>query len=89
MEDELVYIVSGNGLVWLNGHVQPVREGDAVGFPGGTGIAHCFINDSNANGEEGEPLILWIIGQNRRLEGDLVHYPLHPEKQHQRHWTGE
>lgn len=76
LEDELVYIVSGNGLVWLNGHVHSVREGDAVGFPGGTGIAHNFINDSNANGTEGEPLILWIIGQNRFKEGDLVYYPL-------------
>ncbi|KIJ52370.1 hypothetical protein M422DRAFT_243161 [Sphaerobolus stellatus SS14] len=78
LEDELVYVVEGSGLVWINGHVQPIRTGDAVGFSAGTGIAHAFINDSNADGEEGEPLILWIIGQNRRLEGDMVYYPLHP-----------
>lgn len=76
LEDELVYVVSGHGLVWLNGHVHCVQEGDAVGFPGGTGIAHNFINDSNANDAEGEPLILWIIGQSRSKEGDLVYYPL-------------
>ncbi|KAF8517742.1 RmlC-like cupin domain-containing protein [Hysterangium stoloniferum] len=76
LEDELVYIVSGNGIVWINGHVEQVREGDAVGFPGGTGIAHNFINDSNTDGKEGDPLMLWIIGQNRAREGDLVYYPL-------------
>jgi len=48
LEDELVYIVSGNRLVWLNGHIHPISEGDTVGFPGGTGIAHNFIKDSNA-----------------------------------------
>ncbi|KAF8582992.1 hypothetical protein K439DRAFT_1349715 [Ramaria rubella] len=91
LEDELVYIVSGTGLVWLNGHVHPVREGDAVGFPGGTGIAHNFINDSNANGEEGEPLILWIIGQNKSKIGDMVYYPLHTAKENKfkRWWAGE
>ncbi|GJJ08165.1 hypothetical protein Clacol_002373 [Clathrus columnatus] len=76
LEDELVYVVSGSGNVWLNGHVSPVNEGDVIGFPAGTGIAHCFINDSNANGEEGNPLMLWILGQNRVREGDLVFYPL-------------
>lgn len=91
LEDELVYIVSGHGLVWINGHVEPVCEGNAVGFPGGTGIAHNFINDSNATGSEGEPLILWIIGQNKRKDGDLVYYPLHIEEKckSRRWWTGE
>ena len=76
LEDELVYVVSGNGLVWLNGHIHPVGEGDAVGFPGGTGIAHNFINGSYANDAEREPLILWIIGQNQTKDRDLVYYPL-------------
>jgi hypothetical protein len=91
LEDELVYVVSGSGLVWLNGHVQPVHEGDAVGFPAGTGVAHNFINDSNADGTEGEPLILWIIGQNKARDGDLVYYPLHVEgkSKSKRWWAGE
>ena len=90
LEDELVYIISGDGLVWLNGHVHPVRENDAVGFPAGTGIAHNFINNSNANDTEGEPLMLWIIGQNRSKEGDLVDYPLHAEEKvtSKRWWAG-
>jgi len=87
----LVYIVSGSGLVFIDGHVQPVREGDAVGFPGGTGVTHNFINDSNADGTEGDPLILWIIGQNRVTDGDLVYYPLHVEEKSKsrRWWAGE
>ena len=86
-----MYIVSGSGLVWLNGHVQPVCEGDAVGFPGGTGIAHNFINDSNVNGAEGEPLMLWIIGQNKFKDGDLVYYPLRAGEKitSKRWWAGK
>ena len=57
-----------------------------MGFPAGTGIAHTFINDSNAGGEPGEPLVLWIIGHNKVKQGDMVHYPIHSRN---RVWPGE
>ncbi|QRW04787.1 cupin domain-containing protein [Ceratobasidium sp. AG-Ba] len=79
LEDELVFVIQGEGLVWLDGQVFPVSAGDAVGFKGGTGLAHTFINDSNALGGEGQDLVTWIVGENRRSE-DRVVYPLHPEK---------
>ncbi|CAE6471883.1 unnamed protein product [Rhizoctonia solani] len=80
VEDELVFIIQGEGLVWLDGHTFPVSSGDAIGFRGGTGLAHTIINDSNAQGEEsGQDLVMWIVGENRRSE-DKVVYPMHPEK---------
>ncbi|KAH7345336.1 RmlC-like cupin domain-containing protein [Rhizoctonia solani] len=80
VEDELVFIIQGEGLVWLDGHTFPVSSGDAIGFQGGTGLAHTIINDSNAQDEEsGQDLVMWIVGENRRSE-DKVVYPLHPGK---------
>ncbi|KAG8741045.1 hypothetical protein FRC10_003429 [Ceratobasidium sp. 414] len=80
VEDELVFVIQGEGSVWLDGHVFPVSPGDAIGFKGGTGLAHTIINDSNALGDEpGQDLVTWVVGENRRSE-DRVVYPLHPEK---------
>ncbi|CAE6419533.1 hypothetical protein ACGC1H_001913 [Rhizoctonia solani] len=80
VEDELVFIIQGEGLVWLDGHTFPVSAGDTIGFQGGTGLAHTIINDSNAHDEEsGQDLVMWIVGENRRSE-DKVVYPMHPEK---------
>ncbi|KAG8965893.1 hypothetical protein FRC03_012825 [Tulasnella sp. 419] len=80
-EDELIYVLKGRGIVWMNGYVYPVSQGDAIGFPSGTGIAHVFINDSNSqNEEEGEDWELWIFGENKRRHGDKLYYPLNPEK---------
>ncbi|KZS92754.1 hypothetical protein SISNIDRAFT_486260 [Sistotremastrum niveocremeum HHB9708] len=78
LEDELVYVISGRGLLWMNGIVYDIGPGDAIGFPAGTGIAHTIINDSSE--EDGEDLALLVVGQNKRDEGDLVYYPLHKEK---------
>ncbi|KAG9032209.1 hypothetical protein FRB95_001688 [Tulasnella sp. JGI-2019a] len=84
LEDELIYVLGGQGLVWINGHVTPVSTGDVVAFPAGTGVAHNFINDSNAGdgeGDEGsgEDLALWIFGENRKKEGERYFYPLRPK----------
>ncbi|CAE6462963.1 unnamed protein product [Rhizoctonia solani] len=79
-EDELVFIIEGEGLAWLDGHTFPVSPGDAIGFRGGTGLAHTIINDSNAHDEaSGKDLVLWIVGENCRTV-DRVVYPLNPEK---------
>jgi uncharacterized cupin superfamily protein len=91
VEDELVFIIQGEGSVWLDGHVFSVSAGDAIGFKGGTGLAHTIINDSNASGEgPGQDLVMWIVGENRRSE-DKVVYPLHPEKKQtfKRWWQGK
>ncbi|CEL54710.1 hypothetical protein RSOLAG1IB_07244 [Rhizoctonia solani AG-1 IB] len=98
--DEFVYVVSGSGLVWLDGETYDLEPGDCVGFPAGTGEAHALIKDGIPDqGWEDEyeervkggPLILLVVGENRR--DDRVWYPRgeheHPSKMRQRQdwWT--
>ncbi|KAH7106216.1 RmlC-like cupin domain-containing protein [Auriculariales sp. MPI-PUGE-AT-0066] len=78
-EEEFVFVLRGTGHMWLNGDLIPVGPGDCVGFPRGTGIAHNFINDSNATGEAGHDLVLFIMGENLRSV-DKVVYPVNPER---------
>ncbi|EUC58456.1 cupin domain protein [Rhizoctonia solani AG-3 Rhs1AP] len=98
--DEFVYVVSGSGLVWLDGHTYDLEPGDCVGFPAGTGEAHALIKDGVPDmGWEDEyeervkggPLVLLVVGENGR--NDRVWYPRgtheHPNKMRQRQgwWT--
>ncbi|KAF8703662.1 Cupin domain, partial [Rhizoctonia solani] len=98
--DEFVYVVSGSGLVWLDGETYDIEPGDCVGFPAGTGEAHALIKDGVPDGgweddyEErvkGGPLVLLVVGENGR--NDQVWYPRgeheHPNKMRQRlgWWT--
>ncbi|KAG8901333.1 hypothetical protein FRC01_009876, partial [Tulasnella sp. 417] len=80
LEDELVFVLGGDGVVWINGYVHPITTGDAIGFPAGTGDAHTFINDSNQDDAlGGHDVALWIFGENKRKTGDKLFYPLKPE----------
>jgi uncharacterized cupin superfamily protein len=45
-EEEFVYVIAGTPDVWLDGELHPLRPGDAVGFPAGTGICHSFLNNT-------------------------------------------
>src|SRR5262245_56032676 len=47
-EDEFVYVLEGAPDAWLDGRLYRLREGDSVGFPSGTGLAHTFINNTDA-----------------------------------------
>ena len=90
LEDELVVVLGGEGLAWINGHTQPVSTGDVIGFPAGTGDAHVFINDSNSEDAlAGQDLAMWIWGENKRKTGDRVFYPLLPDRVQENKWTGE
>jgi uncharacterized cupin superfamily protein len=44
-EEEFLYIISGNGVVEIDGQDHPVGAGDFVGFP--VGVAHHLRNDSD------------------------------------------
>ncbi|KAF8760806.1 Cupin domain [Rhizoctonia solani] len=80
VEDELVFVIQGEGLVWLDGYTFPVSSGDAIGSRVEPDSLTLIINDSDAHGEESsQDLVLWIVGENRRSE-DRVVYPMHPEK---------
>jgi RimJ/RimL family protein N-acetyltransferase/uncharacterized cupin superfamily protein len=81
-EDELVYVLEGAPTAWVDGETHEMREGEAIGFPCGTGIAHAMLNDTDG------PVRLLVIGEASKKE-HRIHYPLHPERNREigaRHW---
>lgn len=71
-EDEFVYVLEGFPHVWLDGEIYPLKPGDSVGFPAGTGLAHTFINNTDAE------VNLLVVGEKSKPENRIV-YPLNPE----------
>lgn len=90
-EEELVYVAEGTCHVRIiepdqNPRELALRQGHAVSFPAGTGIAHTFIN----HGEEECTLI--VVGE-RKGDRDRVFYPddhdydaHHAETRPEQHW---
>jgi uncharacterized cupin superfamily protein len=72
-EEEFVFVLDGTPDVWLDGVLHRLRPGDAVGFPAGTGIAHTFLNDTDAE------VRLLVVGEASRPDNRVI-YPLHPER---------
>lgn len=72
-EEEFVYVISGTPDVWLDGDLHRLAPGDGVGFPAGTGLAHSFLNNTEAEVE------LLVVGDRSRGENRIV-YPLNPER---------
>lgn len=76
-EEEFVFVVAGTPDVWLDGHLHRLDPGDAVGFPAGTGLAHTFINNTEAE------VTLLVVGEASKPENRVV-YPLNPEQKARR-----
>ena len=74
LEEEFIFVLSGSAEAWIDGDIYPVKMGDCISFPAGTGIAHTFINNSNSNVE------LLFIG-DQRMPGNQANWPLNPECQ--------
>ena len=72
-EEEFVYVVEGEPDAWIDGHLHRLKAGDGVGFPDRTGIAHCFINNTD------KPVRLITVGEASRRRSKCV-YPLHPKR---------
>ncbi len=72
LEEEFVFVVKGNPHLWLNGFIYDLKEGDAVGFPAGTGIAHTFINNTDSEIE------LFVAGEKTK-DQNLCSFPINPE----------
>jgi uncharacterized cupin superfamily protein len=72
-EEEFVYVLQGKPDVWIDGLLYPLVPGDGVGFPAGTGIAHSFLNNSDAD------VHLLIVGEHQ-VAGNQLLYPLNPER---------
>lgn len=81
LEEEFVFMVAGEADAWIDGHLHRVKAGDAIAFPAGTGISHCFINNGQAEAR------MITIGQ-RDVPGNRLFYPLNPEMKtrHPRFW---
>ena len=80
--EEFVYVLEGRPQVWIDGEVHDLEPGDGVGFPKGTGTAHTFLNNTDAD------VRLLVIGEKSR-PGCRIHYPLHPVRNAEigaRHW---
>lgn len=74
LEEEFVYVIEGTPDVWLDGELHRLQAGDSVGFPAGTGQAHTFINNSDAD------VRLLIVGEVSKPE-NRIYYPKHEEMQ--------
>lgn len=72
-EEEFVYVIEGTPDVWLDGALHRLAPGDGVGFPAGTGQAHCFLNNTDI------PVRLLVVGERSR-DDNRLHYPLHPAR---------
>lgn len=73
LEEEFVFVLGGRPDVWIDGVLHQLDPGDAIAFPAGTGIAHAFLNNSDAD------MRLLIIGEHQ-VPGNQLYYPLNPER---------
>jgi uncharacterized cupin superfamily protein len=72
-EEEFVYVIEGEVDAWVDGDVYCMRPGDLAAFPAGTGIAHCFINNT------GKEAVL-LVGGEAPKAGSRIFYPLNPSR---------
>ena len=72
-EEEFIYVLTGTPDVWLDGALHALKPGDSVGFPAGTGQAHSFLNNSEAE------VTLLVVG-NADIAGNQIVYPVNPER---------
>lgn len=66
-QEEFFLILSGKGILRIDGKEVSIKTGDVISKPAGKDIAHQFINNS----EE----ILQIFNVGTREEDDIVTYP--------------
>lgn len=81
-EDEFIFVIEGQPDAWVDGHLHPLKPGDCISFPSGTGIAHTFINNTS------EDVRLLVVGETN-IAGAQIKYPLHPDFEKTRNdiWT--
>jgi uncharacterized cupin superfamily protein len=72
-EEEFVYVLEGEVDAWIDGDIHAMRPGDFAGFPAGTGISHCFINNSELE-------VLLLVGGEASRRDNRIYYPLHPQR---------
>jgi len=73
-EEEFVYVIDGEVDAWIDGHVHRMASGDLAAFPAGTGISHCFINNTDRD-------VVLLVGGEAPRRGSRIFYPLNPSRQ--------
>lgn len=66
-------MIEGHPDVWIDGTIYRLNPGDGVGFPAGTGISHCLINNTD------KEVRLLAVGEKSRSESNCF-YALHPKR---------
>lgn len=72
-EEEFVYVIEGVVDAWINGSIYSMNAGDLAAFPAGTGISHCFINNSDRE-------VVLLVGGEAPKPDSRIYYPLHPSR---------
>jgi uncharacterized cupin superfamily protein len=72
-EEEFVYVIEGEVDAWIDGTLHPMVAGDLAAFPAGTGVCHCFINNSATE-------VLLLVGGEAPKPGSRIFYPLNPSR---------
>jgi uncharacterized cupin superfamily protein len=72
-EEEFVYVIAGEVDAWLDGTLHPLVAGDLAAFPAGTGLCHCFINNSAHD-------VHLLVGGEAPKAHNRIHYPLNPSR---------
>ena len=67
MQEEFFLIMSGKGLLRMDGEEISIKTGDVISKPAGKDIAHHFINNSSE--------ILQILDVGTLEKGDVATYP--------------
>jgi uncharacterized cupin superfamily protein len=75
-EEEFVYVIEGEVDAWIDGEIHAMQAGDLAAFPAGTGITHCFLNNSERDA-------LLIVGGEASKSDNRIYYPLHPGRRDQ------
>ena len=65
-KEELVLVLSGRPILYLDGARQELGPGDVVGFPAGETVKHSLVNESE------EEVSLLVVSVDS--EGDVVTY---------------
>lgn len=72
-EEEFVYVIAGEVDAWIDGNIHKMNSGDLAAFPAGTGISHCFINNSDKEA-------LLLVGGEAAKASNRIFYPLNPSR---------
>ena len=72
-EEEFVYVIEGAVDAWIDGTLHRMVAGDLAAFPAGTGICHCFINNSDREA-------LLLAGGEAAKAVNRIVYPVNPSR---------